>query len=212
MLLSGLERTLNALLSRDPAAPSRLARLDGSRLLFRLERPSATLLIQFHKHGLHLSRPESVDEVDADAIVEIDTEALGELLAGQSIERLMFRGSLAVRGRTQSLEQARELILDLDLDWENELARFLGDQPAHSLAEGLRRLARWGLRTHHELSADIGEYVFEEGRLLPGRDQLEVLRDHLTELEVASDRLEARLERLRRRLGTERFDDREVSA
>ncbi|MFD2192151.1 ubiquinone biosynthesis accessory factor UbiJ [Pistricoccus aurantiacus] len=208
MLLAGLERTINALLARDPAAPSRLARLDGARLLFRLERPSTALLIQFHERGLHLSRPASIDDSQVDAVVEIDTEALGELLAGQSIERLMFRGSLAVRGRVQPLEQARELILDLDLDWENELANWLGDQPAHSLAEGLRRLARWGLRTRQELSADIGEYVFEEARLLPGRDQLEVLRDHLTELEMASDRLEARLARLRRRLGA----DEEISA
>ncbi|MGL6253393.1 MAG: ubiquinone biosynthesis accessory factor UbiJ, partial [Billgrantia desiderata] len=38
---------------------------------------------------------------------------------------------------------------------------------------------------------------------LPGRQQLDTLRDHLTELEVAADRLEARLNRLRRRLESE---------
>jgi ubiquinone biosynthesis accessory factor UbiJ len=203
LVLAGIERLLNVLLARDPAAPARLARLDGSRLLLRLERPSLALLLSFHAHGVDLLRQDEVDEAVADAVVELDAEALGELLGGQTMERLMFQGRLAVRGRVHLLEEVRDLFLDLDLDWEAELAHWLGDVPAHSLAEGLRRLARWGLRAHEEMTTDIAEYVFEEARLLPGRQQLDNLRDHLTELEVATDRLEARLARLRRRLERE---------
>ncbi|APE31269.1 hypothetical protein BOX17_10105 [Halomonas aestuarii] len=200
LLLAGLERTLNALLARDPAAPSRLARLAGHRILLRLERPALALAIHFHPAGLDLLHPEDTAEEGYDAVVELDAETLGELLGGASLERLMFQGKLAVRGRTHLLEATRDLLLDLDLDWEGELARWLGDIPAHSLAEGLRSLSRWGLRTRQELCADVGEYVFEEARLLPGRHQLEALRDHMTEVEIATDRVEARLARLRRRL------------
>ena len=50
--------------------------------------------------------------------------------------------------------------------------------PAHSLAEGIRRAARWGLRAKDELLQDVSEYAFEEARLL-GRQQRDVLRDHL---------------------------------
>ncbi|MCG6658366.1 hypothetical protein HOP52_11435 [Halomonas campisalis] len=203
LLLAGIERMLNALLARDPAAPGRLARLAGSRLLLRLEQPALTLLVSFHAHGLDLLRQEHADETAADAVVELDAETLGELLGGQPMERLMFQGRLAVRGRIHLLEEVRDLFLDLELDWEAELAHWLGDIPAHSLAEGLRRIGRWGLRTRDELTADVAEYVFEEARWLPGRHQLEALRDHLTELEVATDRLEARLTRLRRRLERE---------
>ncbi|MGQ4878433.1 ubiquinone biosynthesis accessory factor UbiJ [Billgrantia sp. LNSP4103-1] len=200
LLLAGLERTLNALLARDLAAPSRLGRLAGHRLLLRLERPALTLLLSFHPHGVDLMRHEEPDESIADTVVELDAETLGELLGGESMERLMFGGKLAVRGRVHLLEEVRELFFDLDLDWEAELAGWLGDVPAHSLAEGLRGMARWGLRAGDELRADIAEYVFEEARLLPGRRQLDNLRDHLTEIEVATDRLEARLAKLRRRL------------
>jgi ubiquinone biosynthesis accessory factor UbiJ len=203
LLLAGIERSLNALLARDLAAPARLSRLAGSRLLLRLERPALTLLLSFHHHGVDLMRQEEPDEDMADTVVELDCETLGELLGGESMERLMFHGKLAVRGRVHLLEEVRDLFFDLDIDWEGELARWLGDVPAHSLAEGLRRMARWGLRAQQEMRADIAEYVFEEARLLPGRHQLETLRDHLTELEVAADRLEARLARLRRRLESE---------
>ncbi len=200
LLLAAAERTLNGLLARDPAAPSRLARLAGQRLLLRLEHPELALAIHFHGGGLDLLRPDDPAEEAYDAVVEVDAETLGALLGGASMERLMFQGRLAVRGRIPLLEATRDLLLDLDLDWEGELARWLGDIPAHSLAEGLRRLGRFGLRTREEFCADLSEYLVEEARLLPGRPQLEVLRDHLTELEVASDRLEARLARLHRRL------------
>ncbi|MGM0982901.1 MAG: ubiquinone biosynthesis accessory factor UbiJ [Pseudomonadota bacterium] len=200
LLLAGLERTLNALLARDPAASSRLARLAGQRILLRLEQPDLALAIHFHPAGLDLLRPEDTAEEGFDAVVEVNAETLGELLGGASVERLMFQGKLAVRGRIHLLEATRDLLLDLDLDWEAELARWLGDIPAHSLAEGLRSVSRWGLRTHQEFCADLSEYVFEEARLLPGRHQLEALRDQLTEMEIATDRLDARLARLRRRL------------
>ncbi|MGJ7458526.1 ubiquinone biosynthesis accessory factor UbiJ [Halomonas sp. RA08-2] len=203
LLLAGLERTLNALLARDPAAPSRLARLAGQRLLLRLRSPELALAIHYHPQGLDLLRPESLEDQVFDAVMELDAETAGALLGGASIERLMFQGRLAVRGRTQLLEQTRDLLLDLDLDWEGELARWLGDVPANSLAQGLRRLGRFGLRTRKEFCADLSEYLVEEARLLPGRPQLEVLRDHLTELEVSADRLETRLARLHRRLAAQ---------
>ncbi|MGO2133198.1 MAG: ubiquinone biosynthesis accessory factor UbiJ [Halomonas sp.] len=200
LLLAGIEKTINALLARDPAAPQRLRRLTGKSILLRLESPSLTLAVHFHPQGLDLMREPDTTEGAHNAVVELDSDTLSALIGGASIEQLMFQGRLSVRGPTQLLEAARDLLLDLDLDWEGELARWLGDQPAHTLAEGLRSLGNWGLRTQRELRADVAEYVFEEARLLPGRHQLEILRDHLTEIEVATDRIEARLARLQRRL------------
>ncbi len=206
LLLAGCERTLNALLARDPAAPSRLAALAGSRLLVRLEKPHLELVLHYHLSGIDLMRGDGVEEADVDAVVELTPETFSEWISGASIERLMFDGKLAVRGRVHLLEATRDLLFDLDIDWGGELARWLGDMPAHSLAEGVRRLTRWGLRAKDELLQDVSEYVFEEARLLPGRQQRDLLREHLTELEVATDRLEARLNRLHRRLTQSALD------
>jgi ubiquinone biosynthesis protein UbiJ len=200
LLLAGCERTLNALLAHDPASPARLAQLSGSRLLVRFEQPQFALVLHYHAAGIDLLRADDIDERHVDAVVELTPETLSAWIGGTSIEQLMFEGKLAIRGQVHLLEATRTLLLDLDLDWENELARWLGDTPAHSLAEGVRRAADWGLRTKDELVQDVSEYVFEEARLLPGRQQRDVLRDQLTALEVATDRLEARFKRLERRL------------
>ncbi|SDN82208.1 ubiquinone biosynthesis accessory factor UbiJ [Vreelandella arcis] len=203
LLLAGCERTLNALLARDPASPGRLAALAGSRLLVRFEQPHLALVMHYHAAGVDLLRADGLDDQQADAVVELTPETLSAWMSGASVEQLMFEGRLAFRGQVHLLEATRALLLDLDLDWENELARWLGDYPAHSLAEGLRRAAGWGLRTKDELVKDVSDYVFEEARLLPGRQQRDVLRDQLTALEVATDRLEARFKRLDRRLRAE---------
>lgn len=203
MMLAGLERVINGLLARDPAAPARLEALAGRRLQVCLEQPYLSLVLHFHRAGVDLLRADDTADdagLSADAVVELTPETLSQWIGGESLERLMFSGQLSVRGHTWLLEATRELLTDLDIDWESELAAWLGDMPAHSLAEGLRRMARFGLRARDELLTDVSDYVFEEARLLPGRRQRDILRDHLTELEVATDRLEARFARLHRQL------------
>ena len=76
LLLAGCERTLNALLARDPAAPSRLDALAGNRLLVRLEQPHLQLLLHFHRSGIDLLHADALDEAEADAVVELTAEKL----------------------------------------------------------------------------------------------------------------------------------------
>ncbi|WP_106478922.1 ubiquinone biosynthesis accessory factor UbiJ [Phytohalomonas tamaricis] len=200
VLLSCVEQVINRLLARDPAAPSRLAQLAGHRLLLRLEGPPFEALIVFHHGGVALSRLPGASDNDADVVVEVDADTLGSVLGGANIETLMFEGKLAVRGRISILVEARDLFMDLDIDWEGALAEWFGDIPAHTLATGLRHVGRFGVRSLREFEQDLCEYALEEGRLLAGRTQLEIAREHLTELEIAADRLEARLARLNRQL------------
>ncbi|RKR04413.1 ubiquinone biosynthesis protein UbiJ [Kushneria sinocarnis] len=200
LLLASAERTLNHLLARDPAAPARLAGLAGKRLLLRITAPAFEVLITFHNGGLALTRLPDASPGDADACVEIDADTLGALMGGASIESCMTANRLIVHGELGLLAATRALLMDLDVDWEGALAEWFGDVPAHSLATGLRRVGRFGIRSSHSLEEDLREYILEEGRWLAGRNQLDIAREHLTELEIATDRLEARLERLGRRL------------
>lgn len=198
--LAAIERPLNALLARDPASASRLARLAGRRILLRLERPRLVMEMHFHPEGVELHHPDADGYENPDAVVDIDAETAGALLGGASIERLVFQGKLTMRGRTALLQEVQDLLLDLHPDWEGRLANWLGDAPAHALAERFRASARWGRRTRNELTADLSEFIFEEARWLPGRHQTSVVRDYLTELEIDADRLHARVERIERRL------------
>ncbi|GHC24228.1 ubiquinone biosynthesis accessory factor UbiJ [Aidingimonas halophila] len=204
MWISALERCLNVVLARDPAASTRLSRLAGTRLRLRVTRPRYDLTLSFSADGVALMHGLPANDRSGDIDVELDERTMRELLTGHSIEQLMFNGHMRVRGSVMRLEAIRDLFLDMDLDWEGALATWLGDTPAHGLAESLRYVMRFEHRIRRELSADLRDYVFEEARLLPGRAQAEVVRDHLTELDTTLDRLDARIARLQRRMDQRR--------
>nr|WP_025732432.1 SCP2 sterol-binding domain-containing protein [Carnimonas nigrificans] len=200
LALACIETTLNRVIARDPAAPGRLERLSDKRIIVRLEHPDICCMALFRADGINLSRVDEPNEGDADATIELSAETLAELITGKPSRQLMFDGSLAVRGDIHVLEQVQTLLMDLDIDWEGALASKLGDSPAHALATGIRRLTSFGVRSSQQLRADLHEYTFEQGRWLAGQDQLERARHHLTQLEISTDRLEARFERIKRHL------------
>jgi ubiquinone biosynthesis protein UbiJ len=196
--LVALERSLTTLLRRDPAAPARLAALSGKTLRLNLADAHLGLRVGFHADGLTLSRTHPWQDAD-DLEITLTRHAVTRLVAGDSLERLLFSGQLPVTGQTALLPTIQALFMDLDLDWEGALAKGLGSHTAHGVASGIHHLDRQTRFMAREWHQDMREYLFEERRWLAGRDQLAVARDHLTELQQSVDRLGARVARLQRR-------------
>lgn len=196
-VLVGFERALNGLLARDPATPARLRALTGKTLRVALASPSLALRVAFHEDGVSLARVRDWNEPD-DLELTFTPDAMQRLIAGDSLERLLFGGQLPVRGQTGLLTPIQTLFLDLDLDWEGALAKGLGNGTAHGVASGLRHLASQARFAGGEWQQDLREYLFEERRWLAGRNQFEVARDRLTQLQQDVDRLGARVARLKR--------------
>ena len=73
------------------------------------------------------------------------------------------------------------------------MARHVGDVPAHFLGKRIRGAIRWSRQAFHSLNANIEEYVHEESRTLPGRRELEAAFEDIDELNLRTERLEARL-------------------
>ena len=79
VLLNGMEKTVNQLLGRDPAAAERLNALAGLRMLVCLERPALNVRLSFDPRGIHLVSLRNIQEKDADIIVELTLETLASL-------------------------------------------------------------------------------------------------------------------------------------
>ncbi len=114
-----------------------------------------------------------------------------------------FRESGAeLSGDAATAEAFAELLRHARPDLEEELARMVGDIPAHQLAGVARRAYAWTRQAGSALAMNTSEFLQEEARQLPprvevnafGRD-VERLRD---DVERAAQRL-ARLEGPRRR-------------
>jgi len=196
--LVALERSLNMLLRRDPAAPVRLAALAGHTLRLTFADARLGLRVGFHAEGVTLGRVHDWHDAD-DLEISVTQHVLTRLMAGDSPERLLFSGQLPVIGQTGLLSPIQTLFMDLDVDWEGALASGLGSGTAHGVATGIRQLGGQTRFVIGEWRQDMRDYLFEERRWLAGRGQLAVARDHLTELQQSVDRLGARVARLQRR-------------
>lgn len=192
-----LEQLLNKVLTLDPASAPRLRRRDGQMLGLRLQPPGVDLALLFQDGQI---RVFSEQEVQTDArIIGTPLVILRFLTAPAASAALP--ADLEVEGDRQLVDDFRQLLQDLEPDWEAELAQHLGDVVAHEAGRHIRRGIQWGQKVHHTLLANLAEYVTEESRISPGRAELEArLLHQIPPLEQRLDDLEQRLQRLERLL------------
>jgi ubiquinone biosynthesis protein UbiJ len=108
----------------------------------------------------------------------------------------MSSGSVQIEGDTTLAQQFAKALGGLDVDWEEQAARVLGDPIAHQVGQGMKGLSDWGRQTSRTLTADLKEYLEEEGRLVPTRYELDAFLAEVDTLRDDVERLEARLARL----------------
>jgi ubiquinone biosynthesis protein UbiJ len=189
-LLWPLELAINQVLQLDPASRARLAPLAGSSLAVTLQRPAFTVFVIVHADRLQLS-PHNEGPITT--TVTGSPQALASLLLQRhSLTSLQGTG-VEMRGSTAFAQALQQLLLGLDIDWEFQLSRLLGDIPTRIVADSVRATSDYVQRTASRVRNDIGDFLLEEGRLLPTAGEMERFADDLQALTLRIDRAAARL-------------------
>ncbi|MBB5211612.1 ubiquinone biosynthesis accessory factor UbiJ [Microbulbifer hydrolyticus] len=194
-----LETAINTALRYDPGSRNRLARLAGKVLGVDLTAPAINLflVIEDEADGGYI-------EVHSRWSGEVTTELSGSALA--FIQLLKNRDAtpaklgVTVRGSSALLAELQSILRDLDIDWEEPLAKLIGDSPAHQLGTGVRMAAGWLKDALGSAPKAGAEAVSEEWRMTPPQAQFEAFADDVAAFAQGVDRLEARIEILRGKL------------
>lgn len=173
--LLGLAGRVVALRAPGLPAPLYLTFLDG------IPRLAATVA---HPPNVTVTGPASV---------------LLRLALGRDGSGLLASGEVRVEGEVAVLQTLHRCLTAARVDWEEWLARALGDLPAHELARQVRAARGWVGDSAGTLAADLREYLWEEARLVPRRETLDELFDAVDRLRDDAARLAKRVERLARR-------------
>lgn len=190
-----LETALNRVLALDPESAPRLARLEGKVIALDLQGLNLSLYL-FPGPGGVL--------VQSDYVGQADVTLRGTPLGLTRLSREGKPGPGAeVLGDTHVGREFNELIKRLDIDWEEQLSRLVGDAAAHQTGRLVRGLTAWGRSSLDTLSRNLGEYLTRETRDLPPRQSLESFLDEVDRLRDDVERLEVRLSRLQSRLDTD---------
>lgn len=190
-----LEQVVNRYLRLDPTATRRLADLHGRVILLEVLGLGLNIYLVPGPDGIQLF-PEFEGQVDC--VLRGTPAGFARLGAGGERADRLFEGSVEMRGDTETGHRLGDILADLDIDWEEQLARLTGDLAAHQLGRGARAAQRWGRNTVNTLTLNMHEYLQEEARLLPSSLEVTEFISGVDTLRDDMERLEARTRRLAR--------------
>ncbi len=193
-LLQLSETLLETAIALDPGARGRIRALQGRSLGITV----AGLGIAFSVHAADGALRLRSGAESADVRLRGGPWSLARLALSDGV-RPLFAGLVAIEGDTEVAKRNKRVFDTLDIDWEEHLARWLGDFPAHRAVLALGALERWARRSGAVLNEDLGDWLREERELLGDARDARELHDAVEGLRADVDRLSARVARCERR-------------
>jgi ubiquinone biosynthesis protein UbiJ len=194
MLTQAIENLLNRNLPRSPRAQELCAAMKGKRVRIEARGLGWVLVAECLPSSIRLTKGEPTEQPDGRPA---EAEIAGSLmnlaaLAGPHPEEVIRRGDVSIRGDAELAQKFRELAMLLRPDVEEELARLIGDTPAHQALRLVKAVTGFGRRAATTGVRNVAEYLAHERRDLVPRAEAEDFYRNVEKLREDLDRLEAR--------------------
>lgn len=194
--LALLERGLNRALALDPELAHVLGPVDGARVAVDVTgaRP-IRVLVKLSRHGVRLAPDSgaSGEHAQADADVWLSGSPAALLGLVTNHDELPVGAGVSVRGDIGVLQRVSSAARRLRPDWEEPIARALGDELGQPLSRGLRHAHATLAHVLRELQADTSEFLREESGFFAAADEVDAFSRDVDELRDGVARLEKRL-------------------
>lgn len=192
-----LETAINRYLELDPHTVQKLSALEGRVIAIELLGLGIRFYMIPSRDGLMVHT-----HYDAEPDTTLRGAPLSLLRMGLSgdVDRQLLTGNVEILGDTDLGQTFKQILDEMDIDWEEHLSHITGDVVAHQLGRGVRALFNWGQQTGDTLMQDVSEYLQEEARLVGTDMELEDFVQQVDVLRNDVERVEARLKRLQNKI------------
>ena len=194
LLAALIGKAVNRFLQADPEVAARLGAMRGKVIGVRLKTLDQTLYF--------LPQEDSVAVV-AECRREPDTWVSGGVV---DLCRLSFGGrtespraaaaQAEISGDVALGQEFQRVFQDVDFDWEELPAAWIGDALAYEIGRAARGAAAWIERSFDSLADSGGEYLREEMQAVADERELREFIEQVDEVRDAVERLEARVRAL----------------
>ncbi|MDG1851321.1 MAG: SCP2 sterol-binding domain-containing protein [Gammaproteobacteria bacterium] len=191
-IYSVIETGLNQALSLDPGTRKQMESLSGKCIRIHCQSPRLLLNILVCEQHLSLSANEALQ---ADVSIKGNASALMKLLVTKNTAKLRQDG-IVISGDVGLLGKFQAILQNLDIDWEYQLSKLIGDIPTQFAHDSIHSAGRFAKKTRHNLEEDIDNYLHEEARLFPSETELKEFYQSVDALRLRVDRLKARTGKL----------------
>ena len=115
---------------------------------------------------------------------------------GEESGVLVKQDKLAIEGDTHVASVFSKVLKDIEIDWEEHLARYTGDPIAYHAGRSVDKAREYAQQSRENFRQDAKEYLQEEIRVLPASDELKQFMRDVDELRADTERLIARTKKL----------------
>lgn len=197
--LNTLELLINQALRLDPATSGQLHNLAGKSIRIECSEPSFQVVILLGNDNIEL-QPFTGQKVTSHLTGNL--AAFSDLLTATDKVATLINGNLRLQGDSQLLMELQKILQNLDLDWEFQLARLIGDLPAHWLGKLGRDSFHWLKSTQPVFMRHLQEFILEEAQLSPTKQEMEQFIHGVQDTLQQTERLEAKIARLKQAVTT----------
>ena len=193
-----LEGAMNRLLLQDPETLAELAQLGDRVVGLQLKGVGITLYFLPHSQGMSVMTQYAGD---ADVLIIASPAALVRLKLSDQPQPTLFSGDVKMHGDIETAQRFQQILGKLDVDMEEILSQYIGDIAAHRLGNIGRGLSGWFKQASLTLGRNLSEYVQYEGRDVATEAELDDFSCTVDILRDDTERLAARINLLKSRLG-----------
>ena len=197
--LAGLEFAINQALSLDPATQIKLSQLKGHVFHLAFTSPELDFYLIPGDKDISLY---GIYPYDADTKLCGSANEFIKLATANDPANALINGELELHGDSNALIALQKIGQQLDLDWEAPLADLFGDVVGHQIGKTIRSGFKFANQAFKNFKRQTEEYIKEESDLLPPKWQIESFYDDVTQLKMRTERLEARINKLRQTIAS----------
>jgi ubiquinone biosynthesis protein UbiJ len=192
-----LQKALNRYLSLDPESAKRMERLQNKTVLIELTGLNEKFFLFFATDGVRLLRD---DNLVPDTVIRGTPLRLLHLTLTPATRQQFFSDDVSITGNLEVGQQVIHLFDEMEIDWEDQLSKIIGDASAYRLGSMARKLKGWLDDSKESLLQDVNEFLHEEKKLVPTSEALQDFYRDIDVLRMDADRLDARIQQLEARL------------
>ena len=188
ILLQGL---INQAIKSDATAEQRLASLNNKSLRISCDQPDIDICIIIEHGQVALEQGHFHEKPNSH--IEGDIRAFFDLFTSNDKASALINSNLRLKGDSQLLIDLQQAMTALNFDWEYQLAKLLGDIPAHQLGKAGRKIIDVFKKSRPIFKRHVQEFIFEEAELFPRQQEMDAWINGIQQAQQQLERMEARL-------------------
>lgn len=195
--LASLTKAINAYINLDEESAARLQKLNGKLVAIELLPFHFNFLCEFNEHGIVITANQTSNP---NTVIRGTPLQMLNVTFDKENRKKFFANDLVLEGDAELGQDVIALFDAIDINLEEHLSRYIGDVPAYHLGRLVDRVGSWVAHAKNSLLQNTSEYLHEEARVFPAAEELQDFFADIDTLQMDTDRLEARFNKLKEQI------------